>query len=539
MRTVLELLEEQLAPMGAQLVQNNRDIAFVNRTERLSEDGVERDDRCLYLLDGSDSESLAAIGKPGNYLIAHHFDGQLTSAIGPESNVLKISPTADLEKAIERAAACCEGASMVDARSFSIMDALSGRVPVTEICKIASRILGNPVMVLDMNFMPVASGNATGKTDSFWEQLLRGEKKGDPDRVPEAWRDISDGDLSTINSKTCVRIEDEERSWLRSGIYPGNVPQYMLITAEIARPFAPRDATIVSMFADLLADKLPSGKDARIDPSNLIVGIVEGQLTDPSYIVRGLEGCGIEIGPNTYMCNLYSEQRTPTYLQAATYAELLRRKLGGISVVHGLDVIGIITNKSEGQGIVNRLTEFLDGLDEGWQASLSFPFDSPSDLRLAWEQCKSARRIGGKYYPKIRLQCYSYYMTHDLLEDASEYLDLIRYCMPSARQIIQYDRENETEYARTLYFYLKYFLQTDMVAKALHVHRNTILYRLERIHKLFGVDFDDLGILNSLSISFDILAPDNADCLVFPRLGSSRKRPGPSPKKKGPATSRG
>lgn len=42
----------------------------------------------------------------------------------------------------------------------------------------------------------------------------------------------------------------------------------------------------------------------------------------------------------------------------------------------------------------------------------------------------------------------------------------------------------------------------------LHVHRNTVAYRLERIANQFGIDLEDIRVLGHVRLSFDLLVAE-------------------------------
>lgn len=73
---------------------------------------------------------------------------------------------------------------------------------------------------------------------------------------------------------------------------------------------------------------------------------------------------------------------------------------------------------------------------------------------------------------------------------------------PALQILLQYDRKNTTELYKTLCAFLdneKNYLET---AKALHVHRNTLKYRLGRIAELTGISLDNEQELKYLRLSF-------------------------------------
>ena len=75
---------------------------------------------------------------------------------------------------------------------------------------------------------------------------------------------------------------------------------------------------------------------------------------------------------------------------------------------------------------------------------------------------------------------------------------------PALRQLHEYDQRNQTEYFRTLQVYSLTLHDKEAAARILCVHRNTLVYRLNRISELFGLPYEEprtaLAILNSYQL---------------------------------------
>ncbi len=96
--------------------------------------------------------------------------------------------------------------------------------------------------------------------------------------------------------------------------------------------------------------------------------------------------------------------------------------------------------------------------------------------------------------------CYEY-------EQVSNQQMLTRFAIdPSVRNVVQatlgglveYDRQHESELVRTLWVYLQNRTNVTVTARALHLHRQSLLYRLSKIEFLTGrslADFEDLFLL--------------------------------------------
>lgn len=62
---------------------------------------------------------------------------------------------------------------------------------------------------------------------------------------------------------------------------------------------------------------------------------------------------------------------------------------------------------------------------------------------------------------------------------------------PHIRRLYDYDRENGSDYLKTLEAYFAYQGKPQAICDALHIHKNTLLYRIKRISSMFGLKLDN------------------------------------------------
>ena len=79
--------------------------------------------------------------------------------------------------------------------------------------------------------------------------------------------------------------------------------------------------------------------------------------------------------------------------------------------------------------------------------------------------------------------------------------------------LLAYDAEHATDLTTTLDAYLRRNSSMDDLARSLHIHRSTLLYRLKRIRELLGIDIDDpvkrveLALAASAASAADLTPP--------------------------------
>ena len=74
---------------------------------------------------------------------------------------------------------------------------------------------------------------------------------------------------------------------------------------------------------------------------------------------------------------------------------------------------------------------------------------------------------------------------------------------PAISLLKQYDRQYKTDYLNTLEIWLKNERSAAATCRAMFIHRNTLLHRLDRIQELTGDSFDDYYSRFLIMINFE------------------------------------
>lgn len=141
-----------------------------------------------------------------------------------------------------------------------------------------------------------------------------------------------------------------------------------------------------------------------------------------------------------------------------------------------------------------RLAEF------GLQAGASWPLDSLMALPYARAQAETAFQMGSG-----TLRPYGAVFARHVQQMSPE--ELPHYVHPAAVKLLS-DRGGEGELLETLEAYLAGPDQPNEVAAALHIHRSTLFYRLNRIREACGVELSTGEERMNLLLSLRLLAPN-------------------------------
>lgn len=125
-------------------------------------------------------------------------------------------------------------------------------------------------------------------------------------------------------------------------------------------------------------------------------------------------------------------------------------------------------------------------------------------LRMGYDQARTAIEIGRKLDPDALEYHYSKYYLNDMLECYREKFALddviVRYLDQLAGE-----RGYSNSNLLLLYHYLNTERNISLTAKRVHMHRNSVIYRLQRIQDVLNLDLDDPDVRLRLMITFKIL----------------------------------
>ena len=113
--------------------------------------------------------------------------------------------------------------------------------------------------------------------------------------------------------------------------------------------------------------------------------------------------------------------------------------------------------------------------------------------------------IGKDKYPEKKIFYFKdYVLDYILLHFRKEFRDEV-ICSQGVQKLQKSDRENHTEYIKTLTTYLNHNGQQTATAQALFIHRSTLMYRMEKIQNLLHMDLNIFENRLYLLISIYIL----------------------------------
>lgn len=170
----------------------------------------------------------------------------------------------------------------------------------------------------------------------------------------------------------------------------------------------------------------------------------------------------------------------------------------------------IVLNREKNQSIGEYLLKNLQEIAGRFHllVGISQEFFDILEIRRYFHQAVKALDYGEvmlRKNSKHPLYYFQDYTLLEMLEICRKNEPLLDFCNPKLLWLLRYDEEMHTDYMTTLFEYIENCLNIKRTADALYIHKNTLIYRLEKIKPILKYDFTDSWENFTLYLSFRIL----------------------------------
>lgn len=126
-------------------------------------------------------------------------------------------------------------------------------------------------------------------------------------------------------------------------------------------------------------------------------------------------------------------------------------------------------------------------------------------IKKGFFEAREALKLGRKLQPREKFYNFADLGIYKLLLQVGDLAELKSFFQEELGRLIDYDKKHNSELIKTLEIFLQYQGNKQQAARELHIHRNTLNYRLQRIEEVLGINPEDsnkwLEFLLGLKIS--------------------------------------
>jgi purine catabolism regulator len=127
-----------------------------------------------------------------------------------------------------------------------------------------------------------------------------------------------------------------------------------------------------------------------------------------------------------------------------------------------------------------------------------------ASVKTAYQEARQALGMGTRLFGPDCLVFFGDLGIYRLLFRLHGTSDLESFYQDTLGALLEYDRKNGAELLKTLNAYFATCGSLTDAAERLHLHRNTLLYRLHRVREIAGIDLDDPDVRLALQLALRI-----------------------------------
>jgi DNA-binding PucR family transcriptional regulator len=125
-------------------------------------------------------------------------------------------------------------------------------------------------------------------------------------------------------------------------------------------------------------------------------------------------------------------------------------------------------------------------------------------IRQSHQDARQALTIGRRLYGPSNVTRFERLGVYRLIYAAEQLPELETFQAEALGSLLEYDRSHGAELVKTLEAFFTANCSPKEAATLLHVHRNTVLYRLERIAEITGLDLNASDVRLRLHLALHV-----------------------------------
>lgn len=363
---------------------------------------------------------------------------------------------------------------------------------LAKLLQLGQKVFGNPIVLFDTNMISLAkAGEENIPNDApIWNEVL---VSGHTDiyLLPFFKKNVYTYNQILKSKKAFTfTLPDIDCKCFHANIFHNNIRFGSLNMTEILTPLTKKTTSVANYFISFITMALErSGlfQNTVSEMEQIVDFILSDNQCEENYLKYILDKFGwtnqdkyriyiighgkniIEKGTDLY---LYHFQKNIKDCQAFKYN----------SYIILIQNLTMTNDQSHPEGL-QHLLNILD-----YYCGVSTPFYGFKNLTIFHSQAKAAYDLGLTFNHNNRISLYSDLALEHVMSLIKDNIDLSTLCHTSIMELHRQDLQNNTDYVYSLFMYLSCGMNLIKTADQLFIHRNTLVYRLNKILDIIGRD---------------------------------------------------
>ena len=236
--------------------------------------------------------------------------------------------------------------------------------------------------------------------------------------------------------------------------------------------------------------------------------LFQGKITSTEELAEWKSHAKLNLPKGYRLVSLQSSRKIlkPALLQYV-YKQVERRLPHIYSIIFEGSIMLLLTNlqnlPDSKENIHLQMASIHSTLkDLNLEYGISDRFENLLEIKTYLYQAKEALSIASRKGESFIFSIYNQCVLEGILGKIKSGMEPHNYIHPALPRLSSLDLESGTEYYQTLEAYIKSMLSSSKTSATLNIHRNTLLYRINKIVDYTGIDFEDQDTCMHLHLSF-------------------------------------
>jgi len=521
-------LLEKLNAFNPKLYKSANGLSAI-RTLKLIETGKQTfEPDVLYMGTNADLETFANHG--GTHLILIT-DEALPDYFekNPPFNLLKIEGEISFNAVFNTIQDIFDNKTKHSLDSEILLDSLAQGQGIQHIIDMAFPLIGNPMMVLDKSFKLLAYTKNITVNDPMWTELTtkgffsyetvslmkhkRALEKVNNSKLPVLFlsKEKIKDDHSNSNYSVFPLLSETSVSQVLSSINIKGKAVGRVVIMEVLQPIKDEDIDLLTLLCKVISSEMQKNKflinSKGIMYEYFLADLLSKKIKDSKVIHERLMYLDCNFKKNLCILTIRPSQFDLANIPLSYIRDMVGSLISFSKPIIYEDNVVILISRSIDTPFHEIDFEYMFGFlnENNLHAGLSRTFQDLTETYKFYQQSLTAMDIGVKSSQEKVFFEYEKYLINYVIALCSSYTDLKDLCHPSLLTLIDYDRKNKTNFTQTLYTFIENSKKLIETANILHIHRNTMSLRIEKIQEIMEVDLDDINFLLHLQFSFKVL----------------------------------
>ncbi|RAK11775.1 PucR-like helix-turn-helix protein [Halanaerobium saccharolyticum] len=376
---------------------------------------------------------------------------------------------------------------------------------ISSLLKEAYDFLGNPILVADANYRTLGYYPEQKIGDPVWDNMYQ---DGFVNQKHMIMFDVDQTLEKLLNSDQVIYLDwgfAEEIPRLSAKISDKHELYGTFGVLEVNKKIKNRDYMIVNALSEALLALVkqiqqPTDKLYVIKQS-LLANLLDNGINSQQILKKSVDTARVNINGPYYILSVPISKNNLSTNKLKQLHKKLSALINNIQILTHNNNLVIFIHGRNIEAKLNQATKILK--EKKLKTGVSNKFNMLSESYFYYQQTKFVFNF---FQDKNRfIYNFNEFGERFFINKLIKTENNKKFIHPGVSRILKYDKENETEFAFTLYQYLLSFKDNNYTAKKLNIHRNTLSYRLKKAEKIMQYNLEDHQQCRYLKLSFDFV----------------------------------